>query len=250
MERLAASAIVGLVCALLAGCEETPKYDDYSSRTRAPGVDVMHKRDGGVRVRAPGVYVETHGYEGRPEGTKVTAPLTKVETDAEGGKRVKAPFTDSDTRQPPVVRMVPYTDRKGFFTLAVPAGWRLPAPGEAAANFQDPSGRAGVKVLVLTDRRYETSDLKATAQRFTAQWEPSPHDLKRVSTRDCRLAGQPAVRTDVAYMREGVPTRGAMIVSIQDGRAVSLTIRADTRSYEGFGPMLEQIVESYRSGAK
>ena len=44
--------------------------------------------------------------------------------------------------------------------------------------------------------------------------------------------------------------RGAMIVSIQDGRAVSLTIHADTRSYDNYGPMLEEIVESYRSGGK
>jgi hypothetical protein len=188
---------------------------------------------------------------------RVRAPFVEVETDGRDGTMVDAPFHHSDTRElpPPAAdrhtKMSSYSHPDGLYTLALPAGWRaFPNNGSYVAGFRDPSNQAAVKVVVLSDREYKLSDLKAVSDQACKKCEETLRDLKVLASADSTLGGQPAVRTDVTFTQGGVPARGAMFVSIQRGRVVTMSIRGDVKDFDSWAPTLYAIVASYRGAGR
>ena len=230
--------LAGLTLALFAFCGSAPAHDDgtkHTHRVDAPGVDIIDRDDGTRRIKAP---------------------FVDIELDGRGGERVRAPFTDVDTRVPapkpaPAPKTFLYAHPDGLYTLAVPAGWQpMGAADPSVVGFHDPSGAAAVKVMVFADRRYDAAELQSVAQAAWARCQAALPDVKALGRINAELGGCPAVRTDVIFAQKGVPNRGVMFVSIHNGRAVTLTIRASAAKFDDLMPTLYAIAGSYKSGGK
>ncbi len=234
---------------LISFCRCLPAHDDgteHTHRVKAPGVDIIDRDDGTRRIKAP---------------------FVDIETDGRGGEKVKAPFTHVDTRQPlpakpkPAdvktpepkspddAKTFPYSHPDGVFSIAVPQGWKqIPAPTNSVTIFEDPSGKAAVKVSLYADRRYEAADLKSVNEKFLEDCRAAFPDVKFLAAQDSDLGGSAAIRTDAVFTRRNVPSRGVMFVAVCGGRAVLFTVRADADDFNAWAPALYAVAGSYRSG--
>jgi hypothetical protein len=163
--------------------------------------------------------------------------------------------------QPPVRRepsssagrganMVPLSHPQGLFTMMVPSNWQPgSSPDGTTVGAQDPQGRAGVDVTVLADRAYQPGELQALVQQVFRRFSYNLPDITAVGSADVQLGGWPAVCIDTTFTFNGVPSRGWMVISVQNGRAVVLTTRAAASDYAAWMQTFNAIIASYRGGA-
>lgn len=146
--------------------------------------------------------------------------------------------------------MSPLSHPQGLFTLMVPSNWQTGvSPDGGTIGAQDPGGRAGVDVTVYADRYYQPGELQNVIRQVFRRFAQMMPDISAVGSAALRLGQHPAECIDMTFTFNGVPSRGWVVVSIQNGRAVVLTTRAAASDYSAWTPTFNAVIASYRGGA-
>ncbi len=147
-------------------------------------------------------------------------------------------------------QMAPLSHPQGLFTVMIPAGWQpASSPDGATIGAQDPQGRAGVDVTVYADRYYQPGELQNIVRQVFRRFAQTMPDISAVGSSGITLGGHPAEILDTTFTMNGVPSRGWVVVSVQNGRAVVLTTRAAAYDHAAWAPTFNAIISSYRGGA-
>jgi len=182
----------------------------------------------------------------------IANPLERREGAAAGGTREEqAPAV----RQPPAATgsgpaMAPLSHPQGLFTMMIPSNWQRGSSADGATiGAQEPQGRAGVDVTIFADRMYQAGELQGIVQQVFRRLAYNLPDIAAVGSADIALGGHPAVCIDTTFTFNGVPSRGWMVVSIQNGRVVMLTTRAAAADYAAWTQTFNAVIASFRGGA-
>jgi len=254
--RLPSGNLVGVEATALRGPGSAATFEDALKRgtqelaSLKPGeftiVDIQKIREAGITEpqlpEMPADVLKAWG---------IRNPFDQQEEKSERRAERPSPGTEQETAPASTggKGMARLSHPQGIFTLMIPANWQAATSADGSMiGAQDPAGRAGVDVTVFADRFYQPNELPVITQQVYSNFAQNLQNLNALRCVGTSLGGNTAIRTDVTFNYQGKPSRGCFIVSIQNGKVIVLTTRADAGAYTDFESVFNSIIASYRGG--